>query len=45
MCRVGLFLETAPVRGRVVEAILVEMGGGWGGIIPCRELPSIAKNR
>ena len=43
-------METAPVRGRVVEDILVGMGGGGGGggvggIIPCRELPSIAKNR
>ena len=34
-----MFLETAPVRGRVVEEILVGMeGGGWGGIIPCRAL-------
>ena len=41
-----MFKETAPVRGRVVEEILVGMGGGGGGgIIWCKELPSIAKNR
>ena len=43
-------METAAVRGRVVEEILVGMGGmggrgGGGGIIPCGELPSIAENR